>query len=207
MLAEPEGISARALNDDTLAKLLGNVQGTRLEGQALLAVNHGLRGGELIHLRLDAVELSEGRLWIRHDPLSGWKVKGGRERVVHLNEVTSRWLSLYLAKPASDLCPYLFTMGDGRPWTREALVMAMGRVMRTIGIARGGFHMLRHTWATRHAEEGTPIPVLKAMGGWRDWHSMEKYQHIGDEAERQAALRVVIGPRPSKVIPLPLRLR
>jgi len=205
MLAEPEGVAARALSDDVLVKLLELLRGTRLEGPALLALNHGLREGELIHLRRDAAELEQHRLWIRHDLLSGWKVKGGRERVVHLNEVTSRWLGRYLAQPTSDLCPYLFTMGGGRRWTREALVMAMGRVMRAIGIRRGGFHMLRHSWATRQAEAGTPMPVLKAMGGWRDWRSMEKYQHISDEAERQAAERVVIGPLPSKVIPLRLR--
>lgn len=205
MLPEPEGIAARALSDDVLMKLLESLHGTRLEGPALLALNHGLREGELIHLRRDAVELAEGRLWIRHDPLTGWKVKGRRERLVYLNEVTHRWLTRYLAQPSSDLCPYLFTMGGGRPWMRESMVMAMGRVMRSIGITRGGFHMLRHTWATRHAEAGTPMPVLKALGGWRDWRSMEKYQHIGDAAERQAAERVVIGPRPSKVIPLRLR--
>jgi hypothetical protein len=88
--------------------------------------------------------------------------------------------------------------------------MTMRRGMRKIGISRGGFHMLCHTWATRQAEAGTPMPVLKAMGGWRDWRSMERYQHVGDEDLRQAAARVVIGPAAvaervkEKVVPLHL---
>ncbi len=194
-LPEPTGVAARALDDGTLDQVLARVRGTRLEGPVLLAVNHGLREGELVHLRRDAVELDRGRFWIRHDPDANWKVKGGRERVVHLNDVTRSWLAAYLAQDGQGPSPYLFLMNACRPWTREALVMAMGRVMRKIGIRRGGFHMFRHTWGTRQAEAGTPMPVLKAMGGWRDWRSMDRYQHIGDEAQRQAAMRVMIGPR------------
>jgi len=204
MLSEPQGTAARALDDETLAKILQAVEGTRLEGPVLLALNHGLREGELVHLRRDAVESDHGRLWIRHDPLTGWKVKGGRERVVYFNEVTQRWLSRHLAWPGPELCPYLFVMKLGRPWTREALCVGIGRVMRRIGVARGGLHMLRHTWATRQAEAGTPVPVLKDMGGWRDWRSMAAYQHVGDEAQRQAAQRVAFGPRHAKVIALRL---
>jgi hypothetical protein len=46
--------------------------------------------------------------------------------------------------------------------------------------------------------------VLKDMGGWRDWRSMAAYQHVGDEAQRQAAQRVAFGPRHAKVIALRL---
>lgn len=207
MLREPRGLNARALADADLERLVRAVAGTRLEGPVLLAANHGLRVGELVHLRRDGVDLARGTLWIRHDPLTGWKVKGGQERIVHLNAATGPWLASYLADPARDLSPYLFAVDFGRPWSREALVVAMGRAMRGVGIARGGFHMLRHTWATRQAEAGTPLPVIKAMGGWRDWRSMAAYQHIADQAQRDAAARVIIGPRPARVVPLRRRGR
>ncbi len=205
-LPEPQGIAARCMAGEQIAALLAGVEGTRLDGLVLLALNHGLREGELIHLRRDGADPAGGTLWIRHDPLTGWKVKGGQERVVHLNKVTRAWLARHMAEPVRDLSPYLFANESGQPFTREALVMRMGRVMRGVGVTRGGFHMLRHTWATKQAEAGTPIPVLKAMGGWRDWRSMEKYQHIGDEAQRDAAARVVIGHR-SNVVALNSRER
>ncbi len=201
-LPEPQGMAARAMEDDILQRLFTETRGTRIEGIVLLAANHGLREGEIIHIRRDAVDVARGTIWIRHDPLSEWTVKGGEERIVHLNEVTLDWVRRHLLEPARDLCPYLFSMKPGKPWTRESLVMAVGRVMRRIGIPRGGLHMLRHTWATLHAEAGTPIPVLKAMGGWRDWRSMDRYQHIGDQAQRDASARVVLGRRTGKVVPL-----
>jgi integrase len=200
-LPEPQSVAARALDDATLNTLLMKIQGTRLEGPVLLAMNHGLREGELVHLLRDAVDLAQARLAIRHDPARRWKVKGGLERLVHLNEVTQAWVARALASRNGDSSPYLFEMGPGRPWSREALVVAMGRVMRRIGIRRGGFHMLRHTWATRQAEAGTPIPTLMVMGGWRDWRSMNRYLHVADEAQRQAARRVVFGPAPSSPLP------
>lgn len=203
-LPEPQGIAARCMTEEQITALLGAVEGGKLEGLVLVALNHGLREGELIHLRRDGADAVRGILWVRHDRLTGWKVKGGQERIVHLNEVTRACLGRYLAEPVRDLSPYLFANESGQPLSREALVMRMGRVMRRIGIQRGGFHMLRHTWASKQAEAGTPIPVLKAMGGWRDWRSMEKYQHIGDEAQREAAARVVIGPC-SNVVPLSSR--
>jgi integrase len=201
-LPEPQGVAARCLPDEEIGKALAAVEGTRLEGLVLLALNHGLRLGELIHLRRDAVDLEHGTLWVRHDRMTGWKVKGGQERVVHLNDVTRGWLADHLAEPVRDLSPYLFANEFGQPLRRETVVMRMGRALRGIGIKRGGFHMFRHTWGTKQSEAGTQMSVLKTMGGWRDWRSMEKYQHIGDEAQRQAAGRVVIG-LVSNVVRLP----
>jgi integrase len=195
-LPEPQGIAARALDDATLERLLDEVRGSRLEGPVLLALNHGMRESELIHVRRQDVELDKKRLWIRHDSATGWKVKGRRERVICLNGATWPWLVRYLAQQTREFSPYLFLMDVGKPWTRASLVMTMGRVMRQINVPRGGFHRLRHTWATKQIDAGTPVATLKDMGGWRDWRSMDVYLHLNEEAQRQAAERVSIGMPP-----------
>ncbi|MGD0263763.1 MAG: tyrosine-type recombinase/integrase [Candidatus Methylomirabilota bacterium] len=195
-LSEPRGIAAQCLDDATLEHLLDEVQGTRLEGLVLLALNHELRESELIHLRRQDVELDKKMLWVRHDPATAWKVKGRCERVIFLNEVTWPWLARHLAQQARQFSAYLFLTDAGKPWLRNSLSHVMGRVMRTIGIARGAFHVLRHTWATRQAAAGTPIPVLQVMAGWRDFRSMQKYLHLADEQQQQAAQRVSFAPRP-----------
>jgi site-specific recombinase XerD len=46
------------------------------------------------------------------------------------------------------------------------------------GIENFRWHDLRHTWATRHAVEGTPLQALKKLGGWASWKSMERYIHL-----------------------------
>lgn len=42
------------------------------------------------------------------------------------------------------------------------------------------WHDLRHTWATWHAMGGTPIHVLKELGGWKTLRMVERYYHLAD---------------------------
>lgn len=39
------------------------------------------------------------------------------------------------------------------------------------------WHGLRHTWATWHAQNGTPLDVLQKLGGWSDLRMVMNYAH------------------------------
>jgi integrase len=39
------------------------------------------------------------------------------------------------------------------------------------------WHGLRHTWATWHAQNGTPMEVLQKLGGWSDPRMVLVYAH------------------------------
>jgi len=39
------------------------------------------------------------------------------------------------------------------------------------------WHGLRHTWATWHIQNGTPIEVLQKLGGWSDLRMVMNYAH------------------------------
>ena len=39
------------------------------------------------------------------------------------------------------------------------------------------WHGFRHTWATWHVQNGTPIEVLQKLGGWADLRMVMKYVH------------------------------
>ena len=40
------------------------------------------------------------------------------------------------------------------------------------------WHDLRRTWATWHAQAGTPAIVLQALGGWKDSRMVRTYTHL-----------------------------
>jgi integrase len=40
------------------------------------------------------------------------------------------------------------------------------------------WHDLRHTWATLHAQAGTPLHVLQELGGWRTPAMVRRYAHL-----------------------------
>lgn len=52
----------------------------------------------------------------------------------------------------------------------------------------GGFHTLRHTWASWHVQAGTPLAVLKELGGWRTLDMVVRYAHLAPaDIDRYAA--------------------
>jgi integrase len=59
------------------------------------------------------------------------------------------------------------------------------------GLKNFRWHDLRHTWASWHAQAGTPLNVLQEMGGWASADMVRRYAHLSvthlrDHAERIA---------------------
>jgi integrase len=61
---------------------------------------------------------------------------------------------------------------NNRDW-RKALSQA--------GIENFRWHDLRHTWASWHVQNGTPLYVLKELGGWKALSMVEKYAHLAPD--------------------------
>src|SRR5574340_587604 len=40
------------------------------------------------------------------------------------------------------------------------------------------WHDLRHTWASWHVQNGTPLAVLKELGGWASMEMVMRYAHL-----------------------------
>jgi integrase len=69
------------------------------------------------------------------------------------------------------------------------------------GLERAGikdfrWHDLRHTWASWHVQQGTPLFTLQELGGWESAEMMRRYAHLAADhlvpyAERLCALRAV----------------
>ena len=64
------------------------------------------------------------------------------------------------------------------------------------GIADFRWHDLRHTWASWHVQQGTPLYALQELGGWESPEMARRYAHLAAEhlapwADRLCALRVV----------------
>lgn len=58
---------------------------------------------------------------------------------------------------------------NNRAW-RQALEKA--------GIEDFRWHDLRHRWASWHIQNGTPLYVLKKLGGWKTLVMVERYAHL-----------------------------
>ena len=67
--------------------------------------------------------------------------------------------------------------------------------LKRAGIDNFRWHDLRHTWASWHVQNGTPLFVLQELGGWESVEMVRRYAHLAADhlapfAERLSALSV-----------------
>jgi integrase len=64
------------------------------------------------------------------------------------------------------------------------------------GIENFRWHDLRHTWASWHVQNGTPLHVLQELGGWESALMVRKYAHFStahlvEYVDRLSRLKVI----------------
>lgn len=145
----------------------------------MMAVSTGMREGELFGLPPSQVNLAQRIAWITH---AGAKSK--RARTVPLNDDAIGILTRRVPLAGR----LVFTRGAGL----EALIQQIdkrdwSRACGIVGIEDFHWHDLRHTWASWHVQRGTPLMVLKELGGWETLGMVQKYaylapSHLADHA-------------------------
>ena len=83
---------------------------------------------------------------------------------------------------------YVFTY-QGKPVTR-CNNHAWQKALKRAGINDFRWHDLRHTWASWHVQNGTPLHELQQLGGWSNYETVLRYAHLSSEHLRVAAERV-----------------
>ena len=83
----------------------------------------------------------------------------------------------------------------GKP-VQQVNTKAWQAALKRAGIADFRWHDLRHTWASWHAQAGTPLHVLQELGGWESAEMVRKYahlstEHLADYVDRAARLHLV----------------
>ena len=73
--------------------------------------------------------------------------------------------------------------------------------LKRAGITDFRWHDLRHTWASWHVQQGTPLHVLQELGSWESVEMVRRYahltsDHLREHAERLVGPRVIVGQGP-----------
>ncbi|MEI2635429.1 MAG: site-specific integrase [Methylotenera sp.] len=162
-------IRVRYLTSDEATRLIHELP-AHLAAMAKFSLATGLRKSNVTGLQWSQVDLANRRAWIHAEqakggkaipvPLSSEAIEVLRgERFKHPTHVFT-----YRGKPVNQI--------NTKAW-RAALVRA--------GIANFRWHDLRHTWASWHVQNGTPLAVLKELGGWADYDMVQKYAHLSSD--------------------------
>lgn len=180
------GAAPRPYNDAQMAELWRLVKASgKYELMLAFAIGEecGLRVGEVANIRLSDVDRRAQKIFVR------LPTKNQRTRSVPFHAKVKKYLGLWL-KRRSRHCPtdHLLHNKADHPFNQVQLDAWFKKLFRDEAepAASFHFHRLRHTWATRLMNNGMELAVLKELGGWSKWDSMQCYiQVLASTVRRQ----------------------
>lgn len=137
-----------------------------LKPMATFAVSTGLRWGNLSRLTWDRVSIKRRVAWVEAP-----EAKGRRALQIPL----SRTAITALQHSGSERTGVVFRY-EGKPLGSPKT--AWRKAVARSGLDGFRWHDLRHTWASWHVQRGTPLAVLRELGGWRSMAMVQRYAHL-----------------------------
>lgn len=173
-----------------------------LAAMTRFALATGLRRANVTGMTWNTLDAERRIAWIWPD-----EAKAGKPIAVPLNADALAVLKERFEQTDGDGnstrdARYVFT------WRKKPIyhttTKAWAKACERAGIEPGfTFHDLRHTWASWHVMGGTPLEVLRQLGGWADMTMVLRYAHLapGYVAGYAENASLSISPTPPTKIP------
>lgn len=154
-----------------------------LQPIVLLALNTGLRRGEIFNLEWRDIDFLHHRLTVR-----AASAKGAKTRHVPLNktahDILNRWRSQTTSKGL------IFSNKKGE--RLDNITTSWGNLVSAAKLEDFTFHDLRHDFATRTLRAGADIVTVSKLLGHSDLKMTMRYAHVNDETLQAAVNRLSV---------------
>lgn len=152
----------------------------------------GLRRGELLGLKWDDVDLTNGIIHV-HRQVS--RVNGEIREVPLKTKNSYRSISIspdavtmLTEMKKRKLSDYVFPSPTGGPISPDSVRHMLHRVLKRAGLPAIRFHDLRHTFATLALQNGVDIKTVSGMlGHFSAGFTLDTYAHVTTAAQKEAA--------------------
>ena len=183
MLKEPTR-RVRFLTREEAQTLLSELP-EHLSEMVAFSLATGLRKANVTGLQWTQVDLVRRLAWVHPD-----QAKARRAIAVPLNDEAVATIRRQIGKHLTHVFSY-----KGKPIT-QVNTKAWYAALKRAGIENFRWHDLRHTWASWHVQNGTPLHALQELGGWESVEMVRRYAHFSAEhlapyADRLGALRAI----------------
>jgi integrase/recombinase XerD len=179
----PKSLSEAEVESLLAAPTIGDPLGHRDRAMLEVLYATGLRVSELVNLRVNQVNLTQGVIRVVG--------KGNRERLIPLGEEAVRWLGGFLTSARGEILldrmtEYLFPTRRGDRMTRQAFWHIIKRYARKSGVDRElSPHTLRHAFATHLLNHGADLRVVQMLLGHSDLSTTQIYTHVARERMKE----------------------
>jgi len=175
LYSEKDTLIERILTDEEEKRLM-ETSSNHLKSIFIVAINTGMRRGEILNLQWIQIDFRMKRLRVE-------KTKSGKMRYIPMNDIL--FDELLKLRDRKNQNPYVFfNLETGSPFT--TIKTAFNAACRRAKIQGLRFHDLRHTFATRLVEKGVDISTLQDLLGHSDISTTQRYVHSNDERKRKA---------------------
>jgi integrase len=187
-------------------RFLEFVRDDRLFALWLVALNTGMRRGELAGLRWSAVNLEEGTVAVVQQRTTANYVvveaepKAHSRRVIPVDAPVVAALRAHhrgqleerlAAGPAWADTEYIFVREDGRPYHPDRFRIMLEKLTRAAGLPPIRLHDLRHTMATVALEAAIhPKIIQERLGHASISMTLDTYSHVMPGLQREASERL-----------------
>jgi integrase/recombinase XerD len=168
--------AVQAAADDANASNPERLRAARLFSLLELVYATGLRVSELVALPTSAAKREQAMLVVRG--------KGGKERLVPLNNAARQAMSDYLRLRDEKGAPqskWLFpSFGESGHLTRQHFARELKELAASCGIGAGKIspHVLRHAFASHLLHNGADLRVVQTLLGHADISTTQIYTHV-----------------------------
>lgn len=173
----------RFLTMEEAERLLSELP-AHLASMARFSLETGLRQANVSGLTWAQVDMDAKRAWIHPD-----QAKAKKAIAVPLSDVALKVLRERVGKHPCHVFAY-----HGKP-IGQARTSAWEKALQRAGIEDFRWHDLRHTWASWHAQRGTPLHVLQELGGWESVEMVRRYAHFSADHLAEYAQSMTGAPR------------
>jgi len=164
----------RYLEKEEIGRLLEHCS-PRLRPIVTLAINTGMRKGEIQNLKWGDLNFSEGqeKIIVRIS-------KSGEMRYIQMNEAVQRALVSVKKHPGS---PYVFCGEDGKPYNFQK---SFETALKHSAILHFRFHDLRHTFASQMVMAGVDLNTVRELLGHKSLDMTLRYSHLSPDHKARA---------------------
>lgn len=147
----------------------------------LLAINTGMRRGELFNLTWKDVDLPRAMLVVR-----GEGAKSGKTRHIPLNAEAVTVLEGW--RESSDGKNLVFPGTDGE--RMDNITSSWGKLVKDAKVRNFRFHDLRHSFASKLVMAGVDLNTVRELLGHADLKMTLRYAHLAPEHKAAAVARL-----------------
>ncbi|MGZ5055276.1 MAG: tyrosine-type recombinase/integrase [Methylobacter sp.] len=131
------------------------------------SLSTGLRESNVTQLQWNQIDMQRRCAWIHAD-----QAKARKSITVPLNDEALAVIRRQIGKHETHVFSY-----KGKT-VLNANTKAWRHALERVGIEDFRWHDLRHTWASWHVQNGTPLNILQELGGWSEPTMVQRYAHL-----------------------------